>query len=162
MTKNILLLMGIFAAALIASPIKNSGAQYVILGNFELSKLSVQSKSVSHEFSVEVARTERQQRQGLMFRRSLAENAGMLFLYPVAQVLKMWMKNTYFPLDMLFIAADGRIVHIVQRAVPGSLETISSGEIAKAVLEVNGGTTSRLNIKRGDRIKHPAFGLHKY
>lgn len=162
MTKNNCLLMLVLAIALICSPIKKTGAQSVILGNFELSKLSILSKSVSHEFSIEIARTERQQRQGLMFRRSLARNAGMLFLYPVAKVLKMWMKNTYLPLDMLFIAADGRIVHIVQRAVPGSLETISSGEVAKAILEVNGGTISRLKIKRGDRVKHPAFGSSRH
>ena len=71
----------------------------------------------------------------------------------------MWMKNTYIPLDMLFINASGRIVNIVERTVPGSLETISSVERAMAVLEVNGGTTSRLKIQKGDRVRHRAFRL---
>ena len=96
-----------------------------------------------------------------MFRRHLAADAGMLFIYPAPQVLTMWMKNTYLPLDMLFIASDGRIVQIVQRTVPRSLQIISSGEIAIAVLEVNGGTVSRLKIKKGARVKRPAFGSDK-
>ena len=135
------------------------GAQSFGLNNFERSKLSVLSKSKSHEFIVEIARTDRQQRQGLMFRRRLASNEGMLFVYSSARILKMWMKNTYIPLDMLFINASGRIVNIVERTVPGSLETISSVERAMAVLEVNGGTTSRLKIQKGDRVRHRAFRL---
>ena len=135
------------------------GAQSFGLNNSERSKLSVISKSKSHVFIVEIARTDRQQRQGLMFRRRLASNEGMLFVYSSAKILKMWMKNTYLPLDMLFIDASGRIVNIVERTVPGSLETISSVERAMAVLEVNGGTTSRLKIQKGDRVRHRAFRL---
>tara|TARA_Y100001934_G_scaffold225144_1_gene269685 strand:+ start:148484 stop:148909 length:426 start_codon:yes stop_codon:yes gene_type:complete len=124
---------------------------------FERSSLAIQTASKSHKFSIEIASTERQQQHGLMFRRRMAADAGMLFIYPVPQVITMWMKNTYIPLDMLFIGPDGTIVSIVQRAIPGSLETISSTEPAIAVLEVNGGTVSRLKIKRGDRINYPAF-----
>ena len=161
MTKNSFLLIFILVFALTSFPTKESGTQSLMLGNFELSKLFILSKSKSYEFLVEIAKTEQQQRQGLMYRRRLASNGGMLFLYPAAKVLKMWMKNTYLPLDMLFIAADGRIVNIVQRAVPGSLETISSGESATAVLEVNGGTASRLKIEKGDRVRHRAFRINK-
>ena len=94
-----------------------------------------------------------------MYRRRLASNGGMLFIFPSVKVLNMWMKNTYLPLDMLFIDASGRIVNIVERTVPGSLEAISSVERAMAVLEVNGGTTSRLKIQKGDRVRHRAFRL---
>jgi uncharacterized membrane protein (UPF0127 family) len=67
------------------------------------------------------------------------------------------MRNTLIPLDMVFIAADGRIVKVAQRTVPMSLATISSGGPARAVLEVNGGTAARLGLKPGDRVVHPAF-----
>ena len=136
-------------------------AQSIAASEFSKSTLSIHTAEKTHKFSLQVAKTDRQQRQGLMFRRHLAADAGMLFIYPAPQVLTMWMKNTYLPLDMLFIASDGRIVQIVQRAVPRSLQIISSGEIAIAVLEVNGGTVSRLKIKKGDRVKHSAFGTGK-
>ena len=80
-----------------------------------------------------------------------------LFIYRISAVQRMWMKNTLIPLDMLFIAGDGRIVRIAERTVPRSLETISSGVPVTAVLEVNGGTVSRLKISVGDRVVHPAF-----
>lgn len=147
----------LLVTALIFFSATKGGAQFFGLNNFERSKLSVISKSKSHEFIVEIARTDRQQRQGLMFRRRLASNEGMLFVYSSAKILKMWMKNTYLPLDMLFIDARGRIVNIVERTIPGSLEEISSVEQAMAVLEVNGGTSSRLKIQKGDRVRHPAF-----
>jgi uncharacterized membrane protein (UPF0127 family) len=92
-----------------------------------------------------------------MYRRRMARDAGMLFLYKRSAPVQMWMKNTLIPLDMIFIAADGRIVTITERAVPRSLETISSGVPVIAVLELNGGTVSRLKIAVGDRIFHPAF-----
>lgn len=69
----------------------------------------------------------------------------------------MWMKNTLIPLDMLFIAEDGIVVKIAERTVPLSLTTISSGERVRAVLEINGGMASRLGIRPGDRVVHPAF-----
>jgi uncharacterized membrane protein (UPF0127 family) len=78
----------------------------------------------------------------------------MLFLYDPPQQVAMWMMNTLIPLDMLFIAADGRILNIRERAVPGSTATIDSAGPARAVLELNGGTAARLNIKPGDRVRH--------
>ena len=157
MTEKFFLPCCLLVTALIFFSATKGDAQSFGLNNFERSKLSVISKSKSHEFIVEIARTDRQQRQGLMFRRRLASNEGMLFVYSSAKILKMWMKNTYLPLDMLFIDARGRIVNIVERTIPGSLETISSVEQAMAVLEVNGGTSSRLKIQKGDRVRHRAF-----
>lgn len=93
-----------------------------------------------------------------MWRRSLGRDRGMLFLYARDQVIQMWMKNTLIPLDMLFIDRKGRIVRIKERAVPRSLRAISSGQRARAVLEVRGGTASRLGLRPGDRVLHESFG----
>lgn len=111
----------------------------------------------THQFQVEIARSREEKARGLMFRKSLAPDAGMLFLYRKAQRQSMWMKNTLIPLDMLFIAGDGRIAHIYERAVPGSLATISSRGRVSAVLELRGGSVSKLGIRKGDRVDHPAF-----
>ena len=125
---------------------------------FNRSKLRVVTKSGKHEFIVETAVTDRQHAQGLMFRQSLAKNAGMLFDYKVPTSITMWMKNTFIPLDMIFIGNDGRVINVVQRAIPFSENVISSLGKARGVLEVNGGTASRLGIKPGDKILHRIFG----
>ncbi len=132
------------------------------LATFPTAKLSIvassgEASSGRHEFTVEIARTRRQQAQGLMFRRRLAGNAGMLFVYQRVGMVSMWMRNTYIPLDMLFVGADGKIAHIAQRTTPHSLETISSTEPVKSVLELNAGTVARLKIKIGDQVSSPAL-----
>ena len=127
------------------------------LQTFEKGKLVIETASGRHEFRIEIARRPKQQAQGLMFRRSLASDAGMLFIYRSAAPASMWMKNTYIPLDLLFIDRTGRIVGFHQRAVPQSLEVITSKQPIVAVLEVNAGTVARLGITAGDRIIHPAF-----
>lgn len=128
------------------------------LQTFETAPLVIRSDGAEHRFTVEIARTPRQQSQGLMFRRRMAPDAGMLFLHSAPRRASMWMKNTLIPLDMLFVTADGRITQIVQRTTPHSLETITSDRPVSAVLELNGGTAARLGIKPGDRIIHTAFG----
>ena len=128
------------------------------LQTFQRDELTIESRSGAHRFTIEVAVTPEQRGQGLMFRERLPAEAGMLFIYPTEQMISMWMKNTLIPLDMLFIADDGRIVHIAERAIPGSTATISSGQPARAVLELNGGTAARLNIAPGDRVLHETFG----
>ncbi len=125
---------------------------------FERSTLTIETLGESHEFDIELALTPAQQAQGLMFRRQMAPDAGMLFYHPRDTVATMWMRNTFLPLDMLFVAADGRIVHIVERTVPQSLTTISAGRPVRAVLELNAGTVRRLAIGDGDRLIHPLFG----
>ncbi len=122
------------------------------------SELSIITSNGSrHNFLVEVARTEEEKKIGLMFRKTLAKNAGMLFLYKREALRLMWMKNTFIPLDILFIDKKGVIKRVVQRTVPHSLATISSRQSVLAVLELRGGITSSLDIKKGDRIEHPAF-----
>jgi uncharacterized membrane protein (UPF0127 family) len=122
------------------------------------SELSIiTSNGSKHNFLVEVARTEEEKKIGLMFRKTLAKHAGMLFLYKREALRLMWMKNTFIPLDILFIDKEGVIKRVVKRTVPHSLATISSRQSVLAVLELRGGVTSSLDIKKGDRIYHPAF-----
>ena len=122
------------------------------------SELSIiTSNGSKHNFLVEVARTEEEKKIGLMFRKTLAKNAGMLFLYKREALRLMWMKNTFIPLDILFIDKKGVIKRVVKRTVPHSLATISSRQSVLAVLELRGGITSSLDIKKGDRIEYPAF-----
>ena len=102
-------------------------------------------------------KTEEEKKIGLMFRKTLAKNAGMLFLYKREALRLMWMKNTFIPLDILFIDKNGVIKRVVKRTIPHSLATISSRQSVLAVLELRGGITSSLEIKKGDRIEHPAF-----
>jgi len=148
------LAFGLVSLALAAAP---AGAQQG-LATFDRDNLILaRADGTEQAFAIELALTPRQQAQGLMYRPSLAPDAGMLFVYRPARVVTMWMKNTVIPLDMLFIAEDGKVVKVVERAVPFSLATISSDELVRAVLEINGGTVKRLGIMPGDRIVHPAF-----
>ncbi len=128
------------------------------LARFPTAPLTIVTASGQHNFSVEVATTPAQMEQGLMFRRSLAADAGMLFDYRVPSMAMMWMKNTLIPLDMLFVDERGHIVNIHERAVPGSLDTIAAAAPVRAVIELNGGTASRLGIRPGDRVVFPIFG----
>ena len=120
--------------------------------------LTVETAGGKQQFTVELATTPDQMMIGLMFRQSMPADAGMLFVYPSERQVEFWMKNTYIPLDMLFIGADGHIRHIAERTVPLNETPISSIEEVKAVLEVNGGTVSRLGIKQGDVVRAPALG----
>ena len=121
------------------------------------SELFVLSASGKHKFKVEIAKTPREQKIGLMYRTKLDQNAGMLFDYGVLTKIQMWMKNTFIPLDMIFINNQGIIESFHERAVPKSLKIISSKGRVRAVLEVNAGTISRLKIKVGDRVYHKIF-----
>ncbi len=130
----------------------------VRIETFERAELTIETVGGQrHRFEVELALSRAQHTQGLMYRRDLAADAGMLFLYERDGMHSMWMRNTLIPLDMLFITRDGRIVHIAQRTVPGSLDTISSAVPVKAVLEVNGGTAARLGLQPGDRVLFPGL-----
>ena len=120
--------------------------------------LTIRAANGPHPFTVEVARTPEEQATGLMYRTSLAADRGMIFPFDPPQDASFWMKNTLIPLDMIFIAADGRIVNIAERTVPLSTAPIYSSDLAVAVLEVNGGTAARLGIRPGDRVRFPMFG----
>lgn len=112
---------------------------------------------VQHKLTVEVAATKEQRMRGLMFRKELAADSGMLFLFEQPEIIQMWMKNTLIPLDMLFLAPDGTVVDIATDAVPYSEEIIASRVPASAVLEVNAGAVLRAGIHVGDHVEHAAF-----
>jgi len=115
----------------------------------------------AHTFQIEVADDNQERARGLMFRRKMASDQGMLFDFGAERQVSMWMKNTYIPLDMLFIRADGVIVTIAENTEPHSLKLIHSRVPVLAVLELNGGTAARVGIKKGDRINHPLFKTQK-
>ena len=119
----------------------------------EQRQLTIASARGDHRFIVELARTPEQQQRGLMFRQSLELDRGMLFLFSEPREAGFWMRNTLIPLDMIFIRADGTIARIAAMTVPGSLQTISSGEPVTAVLEVAGGRSAALGIAPGDRVR---------
>ena len=122
--------------------------------------LVIHAGGSAYKFEVEVVSTPADRERGLMFRKSMASNAGMLFLYPDEGPVSFWMKNTLIPLDMLFLKADGSIAHIAHSAVPLDETPIDSGAPVKAVLEVNGGTANALGIKEGDRIESATLTPH--
>jgi uncharacterized membrane protein (UPF0127 family) len=111
-----------------------------------------------HDFEVEMAVSPDHQMIGLMFRTEVAPNEGMLFDWGAPRESSMWMRNTLVPLDMLFIAADGRVHRIAERTTPHSLAPIDSRGPVRATLELRGGVTERLNIRVGDRVQHRIFG----
>ena len=119
--------------------------------------LEIATKSGVQIFTVEMATTAEEKETGLMYRKELPDGKGMLFDFSPEQQVSMWMKNTYIPLDMIFIRADGRILRIAENTEPLSTKIISSGGLAKGVLEVIAGTAQKYGIAPGDRVAHPLF-----
>ena len=125
---------------------------------FERSTLQIATPDARlHKIDVWVADDEQRRARGLMFVEQLDDDAGMLFIYPQAQPISMWMKNTPLSLDMLFVTADGRVHHIVESTKPMSLDTISSDGIVMAVIELKAGSAARMKIRPGARVIHPVF-----
>ena len=119
--------------------------------------LEIVTKNGVHVFAVEMATTEEEKQTGLMYRKELPDGKGMLFDFSPEQQISMWMKNTFISLDMIFIRADGRILRIAENTEPQSTKIISSGGLAKGVLEVIAGTAQKYGIAPGDRVAHPLF-----
>ena len=123
----------------------------------EFQQIEIVTKAGVLPFTVEIAKTDQERATGLMHRKELAEGKGMLFDFRPDQNVTMWMKNTLIPLDMIFIAGDGRIIRIAENTEPLSEKIIPSGGLARGVLEVIGGTARKLGIRPGDRVGHPLF-----
>jgi len=123
--------------------------------------LTLQTAGGAKVIDIEVAETSEQKARGLMFRTSLPDTSGMLFPYPQPQELTMWMKNTFIPLDMVFIKSDGTVHRIEVRTEPMSERVIGSKGDVTAVLELAGGAADRLGLKAGDKVLHPHFGSKK-
>lgn len=127
------------------------------LARFPQGQITVQSARGAQRFDIWIADTPERQAQGLMFVRELPASRGMLFVHREPRPTTFWMKNTYIPLDLLFLDAAGRIVFIEANATPLSLRLIGPPGSVKAVLELRGGESAARGIKVGDRAIHPAF-----
>tara|TARA_R110002073_G_scaffold28167_10_gene89738 strand:- start:89 stop:508 length:420 start_codon:yes stop_codon:yes gene_type:complete len=125
--------------------------------SFPRDTLSIQTETQRYDFDVELALDDSHRSYGLMFRDSLPEMSGMLFVYDRKREISMWMKNTFIPLDILFVDGNGKIMNIAKSAQPRSFSIIRSKREAKAVLELNGGLTDKLGIDVGDRIIYSTF-----
>ncbi len=120
-----------------------------------LERLEIVSGTATHVFQTEVMKTPEQRAKGLMFRQFMPEDRGMLFDFDREEPVAMWMRNTYIPLDMVFIRANGTIHRIHERAQPLDETTIPAGAPVRFVLEINAGVAARLGLKSGDRVRHP-------
>jgi len=127
------------------------------LERFPRAAVEVASGQARHRFEAWIADTPSRRVQGLMYVRELDPGRGMLFLSSRPDYANFWMANTYVSLDLLFIAPDGRIVNIIERAEPLSTNPLLSTAPVAGVLELLGGTAERLGIRPGDRVLHPAF-----
>lgn len=117
----------------------------------------VTASGTVHRFRVEIADDEAERQHGLMNRPKMDRDRGMLFEFPSEQMRSFWMKNTYIPLDIIYIARDGRIVSIAANTTPFSEAPIPSEGPANGVLEINGGLAAELGIRPGDTVRHPFF-----
>jgi uncharacterized protein len=148
---------GVLVLACVAT-VRAQSAPLQDLDTFPKGELTINDgKKVHYTFHVWLADNPQRMAQGLMFVRSLPELRGMLFVHPEPRPISMWMKNTYIPLDMVFIDATGRIQQIVEQTTPHSLSLIQSRDPAKAVLEIGGGEAKRLGLHPGQRVVHPAL-----
>jgi len=114
--------------------------------------LIIRDDGVVLRYALEIADTEKARETGLMHREFLASQSGMLFDFGSPVRIRMWMKNTLIPLDMLFASHSGRIVHIARDATPHSEALIESPMVARYVFEINGGEAERLNIRPGAKL----------
>lgn len=115
--------------------------------------LKVTSGSKVHQFRVELARTPQEQAKGLMFRTEMGVDEGMIFPFDPPRGASFWMRNTVIPLDLIFVAPDGRISNLAANAIPYDETPLTSIGEARAVLELNGGRAAQLGIKPGDRVE---------
>jgi uncharacterized membrane protein (UPF0127 family) len=148
MTRLLPLLIALapLAACNAAAPVATTEAR-------ALSALSIKTAADTIPFQVEVARTAEEQARGLMYRTGLAAGRGMIFPMDPPRPASFWMKNTFIPLDIIFIRPDGTIARIAENTVPESLDQVVSGEPVSAVLEIAGGEAARLGIAEGDRVR---------
>jgi hypothetical protein len=153
------------AAALGAGVASAQNGPIEDLASFPRDKLEIaddrgSGKKAKLVFEVWLADSPSRQAQGLMFVRDLPDLRGMLFVHEQPSEIGMWMKNTYIPLDMVFINDRGRIQQIIEQATPHSLAIIRSDKPALAVLEIAGGEARRLGLHPGQRVTHPALVSH--
>jgi uncharacterized membrane protein (UPF0127 family) len=121
------------------------------------SPLTVSSGGKSHRFTVELADDDTERGIGLMHRGQMADDHGMLFDFETPRRVAFWMRNTFIPLDMLFLKSDGEVVSIIENVTPHSEDTVGPSRPVRAVLELNAGLVKKLGLKVGDMVHHAAF-----
>jgi uncharacterized membrane protein (UPF0127 family) len=141
--------LGVLAASVMLAP--SAHAQCV------LDRIDLRGAFGQVGFRIDVADSADERARGLMFVERLPRFSGMLFVYERAGLLSFWMRNTMIPLDMIFIGADGAIVHIHPDAIPHDETPVSTPVPAIAVLEINGGLSAQLGLAVGDVVRHGAF-----
>jgi uncharacterized membrane protein (UPF0127 family) len=124
---------------------------------FPTDRLDIRTQRDTLHFTVEVATSDEQHERGLMFRKSLPDLHGMIFIFPAAQRVAFWMKNTLIPLDMLFVDDRGNITQIARNARPESTDLIPSSQEVRAVIEIAGGAAAQYHIAPGDRVVYSLF-----
>lgn len=144
------LLAAALAAALgVGAPSASAGAR--------AEPLDIITSTGAHRYEVEIANDNESRERGLMYRNQMATNHGMLFEFPERAPVTFWMKNTYLPLDMIFIDANGTVRGVYEHATPMSEKLISSGVPVVAVLELNADQASHIRVKAGDKVRFPFF-----
>ena len=146
--------MAVFALALLLLPVRAGEAPMIL--PTDPAPLVVDGTNGQHRFSIEIARTAEEQEQGLMFRRDMADDHGMLFAFDRTAPLAFWMKNTPMPLDLVFIGKRGD-VRSVRRGEPFSTDVISSNGPARFVLELKAGIAEKAGISDGVVVRHPVI-----
>jgi uncharacterized protein len=145
-------------AALIFGPVAPRVVAEEQTAPVQTERLEIVTATGPHAFNVEVARSEKDRARGLMFRRSLPQDHGMLFLFENERPIAMWMKNTYIPLDMVFVSRKGRVTSVARGAIPLSEAVIPSGGPVYAVIELAAGAANAIGLSVGDQVRHPEFG----
>ncbi|WP_254442616.1 DUF192 domain-containing protein [Ruegeria arenilitoris] len=120
-------------------------------------QVELRNSQAQVRFDVELAKTPQERSQGLMFRESLPNRAGMLFVFDPPQPVAFWMKNTLIPLDMIFTDRAGNVTHVHEGAIPGDLTPIEGGDSVYTVLEINAGLAARYAIRPGTQMRHEVF-----
>ena len=146
--------VALFAFAALVTAVDSPHMAVAEMAHQPLRLVTAQGERV---LDVEIASSEQEKATGLMFRTSLADDRGMLFPSDAPREASMWMRNTYIPLDMVFINADGTIRRIEAMTEPLSERIIASGGPVLAVLELAGGAAQRLGLKPGDKVRYPLF-----
>lgn len=157
MNKKTYIILLVVGVSVLAGLFLSGRAAFGQTPEFPRDRLIIErADGVKIPYDVEVATTREQQEYGLMNRRSMLANSGMLFVFNPAQVVKFWMKNTYIPLDMVFVRADGTIAQII-RAEPLDLTPVGPAEAISGVIELNGGEAERQGVRAGDRVRYSVF-----
>ncbi len=148
-------LLGLMVSVLLLMVLAHPSATHA--ATLRQEPLEITTAKATIKFTVEIADTEETRNRGMMYRKSLAPDKGMLFDFKTPREAAFWMRNTLIPLDIIFITQDGRILTIARNAVPHSEVPIPSGGAIRGVLELAGGRAAQLGIYPGDRVKHRIF-----